>query len=199
MDQNFLQMAKERRTIYGIGKDIPVSEDRITEIIKNSVEFTPSAFNSQGSRAFVLYGAQHEKLWDLTKEELRKVTPANLIEQALSRIDSFRAGYGTILFFEDQSIVQGLQQKFPLYKENFPVWSEQTTGILQYIVWVALEQEGLGVSMQHYNPLIDSAVKSTWNIPANWKLEAQMPFGSQTEPPQEKTVVPVEERVKILK
>ena len=34
--------------------------------------------------------------------------------------NSFACGYGTVLFFEDQTVVKGLQEAFPSYQENFP-------------------------------------------------------------------------------
>lgn len=74
-------------------------------------------------------------------------------------MDSFKAGYGTVLFFEDQSIVKSLQEQFALYADNFPIWSQQTSGMHQLVVWTALEGEGLGATLQHYNPLIDDEVK----------------------------------------
>ena len=40
-----------------------------------------------------------------------------------------------------------------------------------------LEDAGMGASLQHYNPLIDDEVRKAWNLPGDWKLVAQMPFG----------------------
>lgn len=80
---------------------------------------------------------------------MRKVVPPEDFVSTAGKIASFRNGYGTILFFEDQTIVANLQKQFPLYQDNFPVWSQQSSGILQYIVWTALELEGLGASLQH--------------------------------------------------
>jgi predicted oxidoreductase (fatty acid repression mutant protein) len=67
----------------------------------------------------------------------------------------------------------------------------------QYAVWTALEAEGLGANLQHYNPLIDKRVAETWNVPADWELSAQMPFGTPAAAPAEKTFKPVEERFKV--
>ena len=114
-------------------------------------------------------------------------------------MDSFKAGYGTVLFFEDEAIVKSLQEQFALYADNFPIWSHQTSGMHQLVVWTALEAEGLGASLQHYNPLIDDEVKKEWNIPSNWKLIAQMPFGNPTSPVGEKEFKPLEDRVKFYK
>lgn len=52
--------------------------------------------------------------------------------------------------------------------------------------------------MQHYNPLIDSSVAKQWNLPTEWRLVAQLVFGSPETEPSEKAQKPVEERVKIF-
>lgn len=57
----------------------------------------------------------------------------------------------------------------------------------QYFLWTALEQEGLGANLQHYNPLIDEKVASTWNVPNNWSLKAQLVFGKPTGATYEKS------------
>ncbi|MDF2924017.1 MAG: nitroreductase [Paenibacillaceae bacterium] len=71
--------------------------------------------------------------------------------------------------------------------------------MLQFAVWTALALEGLGASLQHYNPLIDAEVSKVWNIPASWKLTAQMPFGAVAAPPAEKQFQPLEDRLKLYK
>ena len=107
-----------------------------------------------------------------------QIVPADAFAATEGKINSFAAGTGTVLFYEDQDVVKGLQEQFPLYADNFPVWSEQSSGIAQYAVWVALSEAGIGASLQHYNPLPDAAVAARWGVPASWKLRAQMPFGS---------------------
>ena len=57
----------------------------------------------------------------------------------------------------------------------------------------------MGASLQHYNPLIDDEVKKTFNLPLEWRLVAQMPFGSITKPAGEKSFLPIEERVRVYK
>lgn len=199
MDKSFYNAIKERRSIYGIDKEIGVSEEKIEEVIKEAVKYTPSAFNSQSGRVVVLFGKDHDKLWDITKESLRKIVPENKFASTEEKINSFRSGYGTVLFFEDMSIIEGLQEKFALYKDNFPIWSQQSSGMLQYIIWTSLELEGLGASLQHYNELIENEVKKQWNILDNWKLIAQMPFGNPTASAGDKDFMPLEERVRVFK
>ncbi|SET11617.1 hypothetical protein SAMN05660297_01460 [Natronincola peptidivorans] len=199
MNKDFYASVKDRRSIYGIGKEFVVSDERIQEVVNHAVLHTPSAFNSQSGRVVVLLGEEHNKLWDITKEALREVVPPASFPKTEEKIDSFRSGYGSILFFEDQKIVTGLQEQFALYKDNFPIWSQQSSGMLQYVIWTALEIEGFGASLQHYNPLIDEAVQKQWNIPNNWKLAAQMPFGKPVVDAGDKEFQPLEERVKIFK
>ncbi|MEO3944806.1 nitroreductase family protein [Gorillibacterium sp. CAU 1737] len=199
MAANILQGLKKRRSIYGISKNIPVTEAYIEELVAEAVKHTPSSFNSQSARVVVLFGEQHDKLWTITKETLRKIVPAESFSSTEEKIGSFQSGYGTVLFFEDQAVVENLQAQFALYKDNFPIWSNQSSGMLQLVVWTALAEEGIGASLQHYNPLIDEEVKQTWNLPASWKLIAQLPFGTPTAEPGDKAFQPIEERLKVFK
>ena len=200
MEMSFMDAVRGRRTYYAIGKEQVVDIDRIQKIINEAVKHVPSAFNSQSARVVVLFDEQHNRLWDIVKAELKKIVPADKFQATEEKINgAFRGGYGSILYFEDMNVVAGLQQQFPAYKENFPVWSNQSSGMLQFTIWTALEMEGLGVSLQHYNPVIDDAVKAEWDIPDNWKLIAQMPFGKPLSQPDQKDYLPTEERIKIYK
>jgi uncharacterized protein len=199
MSKSFYDAIAERRTFYGISKEGTVSDDRIKEIIEHAVLYTPSAFNSQSTRVVLLLGVQHDRLWDIMMDALRKVVPAESFRDTENKINSFKSGYGTVLFFEDNSIIESLQQQFALYKDNFPVWSQHSSGMHQYVIWTSLQLEGFGASLQHYTELIEAEVKKVWSIPDNWKLIAQMPFGKPTALPGEKEYKPLEDRVKIFK
>lgn len=199
MSKDLFTALKERRTFYGLSKETVVSDEKIQEIVKEAVKYTPSAFNSQSARAVVLLGASHDKLWDIAKETLRKLVPADSFASTEDKMNSFRSAYGTVLFFEDNNIIEKLQSDFALYKDNFPIWSLESSGMVQLVVWMALEAEGFGASLQHYNPLIDDEVKKEWNIPTSWKLIAQMPFGKPTAGAGEKQFNFLEEHVKVVK
>jgi predicted oxidoreductase (fatty acid repression mutant protein) len=199
MKKDFFEAIADRRSYYGISKESVVSDERIKEIIDHAVKYTPSAFNSQSARVVLLLGNHHDRLWDITMEALRKIVPAESFSSTEEKINSFKNGYGTVLFFDENSIVEALQQQFVLYKDNFPVWSQQSNGMHQFVVWTALEGEGLGASLQHYNELIEAEVKKEWSLPDSWKLIAQMPFGKPTVQPEEKQFGPLEERIKVFK
>lgn len=178
MSNQAIEIFKKRRTQYALGKNVSLSQEQITDLIKESIRQAPSSFNSQSSRAVILFGEQSDKFWQLAKEALKPLVPADAFAETEKKLDSFAAGVGTVLFYEDQDVVKGLQEQFALYAENFPIWSEQASGMAQFAVWTALAEAGIGASLQHYNPVVDEAVAKTWNIPASWTLRAQMPFGS---------------------
>ena len=199
MSDTFNALQKQRRSIYNLGKNVALSKEKLNELIKETIRNTPSSFNSQSSRAVVLFGAEHEKLWNIVLDTLRKSVPAEAFAATETKVNNcFKAGFGSVLYFEDQSVVEGLQQKFPSYADNFPIWSEQSGGMAQYAVWLALAEVGLGATLQHYNPIIDQAVAEAWDIPTNWKLRAQMPFGSIEAPAGEKTYIDEEVRFKVF-
>jgi len=216
VQKSFLDAVKSRRTYYALKASSPIPDSRIQELVRTTVLEAPSSFNSQSTRLVVLLKAEHEKLWDATKEILRTIVPADKFAPTEKRIEGFRNAYGTILFFEDPAVVKELQANLPLYSDKFPVWygrirfpyqqiythlilfrSEHTSAIHQYILWTALEAEGLGANLQHYNPLIDRRVQAEWNVPEDWSLKAQLVFGTPAGLPGDKTRKPVEERVKV--
>jgi predicted oxidoreductase (fatty acid repression mutant protein) len=87
-----------------------------------------------------------------------------------------------ILFYEDPEPVNDLAAKFAQYADKFPQWSEHTSAMHQIVMWSALEAEGFGANLQHYNPIIDGKVAERWNIPTTWSLKSQLVFGGRAGP-----------------
>lgn len=139
-------------------------------------------------------------MWNIVKETLKKLVPEEQFHKTEEKINgSFASGHGTVLFFEDQTVVAGLQDSFPSYSGNFPVWSQQTSAMHQLAIWTMLEDIGFGASLQHYNPLIDDEVRRTWKLPDTWTLIAEMPFGTPTSQPGEKEMKELTDRIKIFR
>src|SRR5699024_2106789 len=199
MDQHLQETILNRRSIYAIGKDSPVSDEKIEEMVAFAIKHTPTAFNSQTGRVVLLLGKEHEALWDLTEAELRKVSSQTDFTATEQKMAAFKNGYGTVLFFEDNDVVKGLQEKFPGYADKFPDYALQSSGILQYIIWTTFAKEGLGATVQHYSPVIDQPAQEKWDIPENWQLIAQMPFGNVLNEAGEKEFAAVEDRLKVFK
>ncbi len=195
----FLQAVKNRRSRYALEQQSPIPDEELIRIAEQSIQYAPSAFNSQSTRILILLGGRHTTFWKLVLDELRSRVPADKFHITEEKIDSFAAAYGTVLFFEDWDAVTALQEQFPAYQENFPLWAYQANAMAEFILWTALEEAGLGASLQHYNPLVDEAVKKTFHLPESWKLIAQMPFGKPIAPAADKTFLPIQERVKILR
>ncbi|PVZ89589.1 nitroreductase family protein [Serratia sp. S1B] len=175
---SFLEIMEKRRSIYAIGRNLSQSPAEIKQLIQNAIKASPSSFNSQSSRAVILFGQSHENFWSIVLETLRKLVPNEAFAATQQKIQSFSAGAGTVLFYEDQNVVKGLQEQFTAYADNFPVWSEHSTAIAQFAVWSALAEQNIGASLQHYNPIIDQEVAQTFAVPEHWKLRAQLVFGS---------------------
>ena len=200
MGRTFAEAMKHRRTYYSIGSGSPVSDSEIERVVREALKHVPSAFNSQSARVVLLLGDGHKKLWNIVKSTLKKLVSAEDFDRTEAKIDGcFAAGHGTVLYFEDTSVVEKLQEAFPSYKDNFPIWSHHTSAMHQFAVWTMLEDLGLGASLQHYNPLIDEEVRRTWNLPEEWQLVAQMPFGTPTGEPGEKSFEDMDKRFKVFR
>ena len=130
---NFTDLQTKRRSIYALGKDVELSNQELIDTIQGAVLNTPTAFNSQTSRVVILLDEESDAFWnEIAYSELDKVTPAEAFEGTKERLNGFAQAKGTILFYEDQDVVKDLQEQFPLYADNFPIWSEQGHGIALY-------------------------------------------------------------------
>lgn len=179
------------RSIYTITNTSPIPKNKIVALIEMLIEDVPSAFNCQSARLVVLFGQANQNFWDIVMKTLRERVPADKFGPTETKINCFAAGYGTILYFDDESVTEAFANDFPSYAANFKTWADQANGMLQFAIWTALEEEGLGANLQHYNPIIDDEVKEVFNIPDHYRLIAQMPFGARTAEPDEKEVIQV--------
>lgn len=199
MERTFSEALLHRRSYYELAPESPVADEQIERIVRFVVKNMPSAFNSQSSRLVLLLHDSHKEFWQIVRRVLQAVTPAEAFAGTEEKIRrSFASGYGTVLFFEDRTVVEALQAKYPLYADRFPVWSEHTSAMHQLSVWTLLEEAGFGASLQHYNPLIDQEAIDRWKLPETWHLLAQMPFGRPLAAPDEKTYEPLDERIKVF-
>lgn len=164
--------------------------EEITLLIEALV--VPDAFNMKSARIVLAFGEKHDRLWD----EIYNVFEGKVPRE---KIDSFKAGAGTVLFLYDEATVKKMQEQFSTYADNFPVWANQANGMLQLAVWSMLRELNVGASLQHYNPVIDARVKEIFDIPENFKLVAQMPFGGIVSEPDKKEKEDIDKRVTVLR
>lgn len=188
-----------RRSIYALGHTRIVTDFCLEDTLKDCLKNCPTPFNAQSARLVLLLNQQHTNFWKLVLQKVLAVTPLGKKDSTAQKINSFAAAYGTILFFEDLSVLEQLQKDFPLYQKNMHDWTFEANGMLQYMVWQALAENEIGASLQHYNELIEEDVKKMLGLSDSWKILAQMPFGSIEKTPAEKTFLPLENRFKIFK
>lgn len=198
MAADFRTALKNRRTYYDINDKSPISDSDVKEIVDYAVLNTPSAFNSQSARVALLFGDSHKRHWEIVRETLRKIVPADDFAPTDAKINSFAAGHGTILFYEDQAVIENLRRDFAAYKDAFPGFSMNSAGMLQLAVWTMLRDAGLGASLQHYSNLVEGKVADALGLDRKWRLIAEMPYGMPNSEPGAKEQAPLDARVKVF-
>ncbi|KAJ5809205.1 uncharacterized protein N7503_001423 [Penicillium pulvis] len=199
-----LELVKSRRTYYGLKAESPISDDAIERIVEDSVLHVPSSFNTQTSRVVLLLKEEHKKVWDIAISAMEGLVAAGVLTQEAyeastkPKLNAFRAAYGTVLFFVDYESLATIKEQFAIYADKFDPFALESNAMSQYLVWLALESEGFGANLQHYSPLIDAEITKTWDLPASWKLDAQLVFGTPTSEAGEKTFQPLETRLKVF-
>ncbi|TPR18183.1 MULTISPECIES: nitroreductase family protein [Apilactobacillus] len=200
MKTDLLDLQKQRRSIYALGKNVDQSPEEIADFIKETIKQAPTPFNSQSTRAVILFNDYHKKLWDIVLNNLKPhLKSEDAVKATTEKINSFSNAFGTVLYFTDMDVVHDLENQFPAYADNFYDWSEQSQGNAQYAVWTGLAENGIGANLQHYNPLIDEDVTKEFGIPESWKLRSEMDFGSIESPAGDKDYMDDDKRFKLFK
>ena len=177
---DYLEALNQRRSEYALSTELPVPEEEVVKLVRDIISVTPSSYNGQSPRAFILFGDDHKALWKIVEDSLVAKIGPERYQKSKGKIDGFANAAGTILYYEDDSVTKKLQEDNLSYHDTFPVWAEQANGMLQFAVWSGLRTLGIGANLQHYNPLIDQKVKETFGIPDGYRLISQMPFGKVT-------------------
>ncbi|WWC85759.1 uncharacterized protein L201_000625 [Kwoniella dendrophila CBS 6074] len=204
----FFEAVKTRRSNYNITNESPLTNEQLQEIIEQAVLHTPTAFNSQTSRAILIVDKEkNDQIWEIVKKRfIESLIDKNMQAFWSNHIDnSFKAGYGTVIFFEDQNIIKQFASEKLQYAQEIPIWSGESSAMLQYIVWSALTVEGYGASLQHfagYTPHVKADINDFLEIPKHWKNTAMMPFGLKNGPPGHpgatKQFGPIEDRTRFI-
>ena len=168
------QTIKVRRTIYALGNRVTHSEAQLTALIKDAVKHSPSSFQlPRLPRAVILFGEQHHKLWDIVKAELKKIVRQRL-PQSEAKVNgeaSLRLRHCAVLrrhrrhrgsAAEVRPLCRQLPHLVRTRHRDRPVRGLDHFGPGGHP----------GPPLQHYNPLIDQAVRQEWNLPASWLRRA---------------------------
>ncbi|KAF2675310.1 Nitroreductase [Microthyrium microscopicum] len=199
----FSEATQKRRTIRALDAKTTVPDSTIVKLAEAAILTVPSAFDNQSTRLTIVFGDDHKKLWSITGDALlAKIGEERWLGGTKDRITNFANAYGTILFWDDLSCAEAMKEHAPdIYKDKTDEWVAHSSGMHQYYMWTALEALGLGVNLQHYNPLIDAEVQKTWNVPSQWALKSQMVFGVPKEgsaPGEKPQKLPLEQRLQVF-
>lgn len=187
----FLDLAATRRSFYELDSNTDFTKEQATALLSKALDVTPSAFNMQSARLALLWEDKSKEFWDKVN-----ATFDNSIDPG--KFKGFSNAKGTVLFFVNKDTVAALEKQFPPYAHNFPIWAQHEGGMIQNNVWAALTSEGLGATLQHYNPVINDWVLKDYGLDESWDLVAQMPFGNPLSHPAEKEKLSDEERMKVF-
>ena len=88
---------KNRGSLHTLSDDVEISDAHVQEIVRDGILHSPTAFNSQSSRAVILLKDEHKKFWDLAHDVAKGKVPPQVFEMVFGpRIKMFRAAYGTV-------------------------------------------------------------------------------------------------------
>ncbi|KAM3505604.1 hypothetical protein MY11210_007892 [Beauveria gryllotalpidicola] len=202
---DWLAAAKYRRSVYGLKNTSKVPDRRVKEIVQEVLAFAPSSYNTQPVRVTLVTGAKHTQFWDIIiniAEPILKSAGAEVWDKMSGILQSHKASYGSVVFWEDTNITEEAKKTHASYAHLFDSFGEHASGMNQILVWTALELEGVGANLQHLNgiPPVEEALKKFLNVPASYKLRAHLNYGdepaahSATVPPK----LPASETVKYV-
>ncbi|MFY9262820.1 MAG: nitroreductase [Actinomycetaceae bacterium] len=173
-----LDVIKARRSFYQIGTNTDKNADDVVAALRAVISSVPSAVNSQSSRLVVVTGEKHVQLWNMIEETQRGALSKEMFKRFAPRFTLAKKGLGTILFFEERQAVEDM----PLNESRQELYKHENHAFATYAAWLALQDLGLGASLQHYNigyeQGFDKEIREFLDLPAGWEMLAQMPFGS---------------------
>ncbi|KAI9328075.1 nitroreductase [Obelidium mucronatum] len=176
----------QRRSHRLITNKSPLSTAEIEDLIRFSLTHSPSSSNSQSSRAILLTEEAQSWFWQIAISNARKVQTGDHLSATVKRFQGFQNGYGTVLIYEDYSVAPSMAEEY----------RNHSNAMLQFVIWTALADAGLGASLQHVQAFTGKETCEKYNLPSSWKLIAQLPFGAVDSSVllPEKTRVPIEQR-----
>ena len=175
----YTDLQAKRRSTYVIGKNTDLSQEEISQAIREAMKNVPTSFNSQTSRLVIVFDEANERVWkeiyDVQKDVLDEATWGMMGPV----IEGAGQGVGTVLFFEDRDAVKA---GIPVDENRQSLYKQDNSSNAQYAVWLTLAELGLGGTLQHFNigyeEGFDKVFRDMFDLPESYEMVAQMPFGS---------------------
>lgn len=171
-----------RRSIRRLA-DGPISETTLTRLTE-AVQRTPAAFNLTPWHV-VIVRDERAAFWEEIESGFRAGLSEERLERYLDRLAGFRTGAGALLIYEDTAIIPRLANDWQISEKQASAFVQQGIGMVQLALWLALTNDELVTSLQHWDWLVEDRLAAFTGIPADrYKLTAVLPFGYAAEPPR---------------
>lgn len=175
-------LLEQRRSIRRL-VDGPVGQETLTRL-GEAVQRTPAAFNLAPWHV-VIVRDERAAFWDVIEAGFRAGLSEDRLERYLDRLAGFRDGAGAILIYEDQTVLPKLRDAWQISESQAHAFVQQGIGMVQLALWLALTNDGLATSLQHWDWLVEARLAEFTGIPTDrFKLSAIMPIGFPAEPPR---------------
>ncbi|HEY8446051.1 MAG TPA: nitroreductase family protein [Thermomicrobiales bacterium] len=181
-DATLVRLLASRRSIRRLrpGPLAPATLERIVA----AAQLTPAAFNRPSWHLVVVHERRAE-LWAELEAAFRERLEGERLSRYLDRLEGFRQGIGALLLYEDRAAVEAMRAANQIDEERARAYSEQALGMVQLALWLALTDEGLATSLQHWEALAGDRLAAFLGLPADrYRLVATMPFGYPAEEPR---------------
>jgi predicted oxidoreductase (fatty acid repression mutant protein) len=189
-ESSFVDLLSKRRSIRKLtdGPFSPGARGRLVE----AVRLTPAAYNLPPWHAVFIHD-RREVFWATIESAFRAGLLGDHLQRFLTRLDGYRSGLGAVHFYEDLSVHAKLKEAWSLSDTQTSAFIQQSLGMAQLSLWLALTHEGLSTSLQHCDWLVERQVGEFLGVsPEEHHLAVVMPFGYPAEDPRETEQIELE-------
>lgn len=187
---DFTTLLASRRSIRRL-QDGPFSTET-QQRIEDAIRYTPSAYNLPSFHVLFVH-AERDAFWNEVAAGFRERLDGDRLERYLQRVEGFRNGTAVIAIYEDRHVHPQLRDAWNLTDAQALEFSQQSLGMLQFSIWLALTAEGLVTSLQHWDWLLKDRLETFFELPeGRFHLTAIMPIGYPAEPPRENQPIAID-------
>ena len=181
-------LLQERRSIRRL-RDVDLSEEALARLA-DAVRLTPATYNLP-PRHVVLIRDRRDELGAIVEGAMLATLDGDRLERNLARIAGFRPGAAVALVYEDRTVQPRLREAWRITDEQATAFVQQGLGMVQLALWLALTEEGLVTSLQHWDWLLPDGLTDFAGLPPDrFTLAAVLPIGLPDEPPRPAERVP---------
>lgn len=181
-EETLTSLLERRRSVRRL-RGGPFDTDALVRIAI-AAHLCPSAYNQPPWHVVVLRERAGE-FWETVERAFRIRLEGDRLERYLHRLDGFRDGVAVALVYEDRAVLAALEAAWSISPGQASAFSEQALGMVQLSLWLAVVEEGLATSLQHWEALIEEDLAAFLDLPAGrYRLAAAMPIGYADEEPR---------------